>query len=117
MAGVGSAVRTGQSPPVSYWPGGRRRSAPGRPRPVNPRVTFAMALVVHDFAGWRRCGARRQSPLTGFLPRCSFCGKFQDQVKKIIAGPGVFICDECVLLCLDIIGPPTEEQAELVAGA
>lgn len=34
---------------------------------------------------------------------CSFCGKTQDQVKKIIAGPGVYICDECVELCQDII--------------
>lgn len=35
--------------------------------------------------------------------KCSFCGKRQSQVKKIIAGPGVYICDECVLLCNDII--------------
>lgn len=34
---------------------------------------------------------------------CSFCGKAQHQVTKIIAGPGVFICDECVDLCNDII--------------
>ena len=32
--------------------------------------------------------------------RCSFCGKRQDQVKRLIAGPNVFICDECVELCL-----------------
>jgi len=35
--------------------------------------------------------------------RCSFCGKTQDQVKKIIAGPGVFICNECVELCAEIV--------------
>ena len=35
--------------------------------------------------------------------RCSFCGKTQDQVTKLIAGPGVYICDECVELCSDII--------------
>lgn len=35
--------------------------------------------------------------------RCSFCGKTQDQVNKLIAGPGVYICDECVELCSDII--------------
>jgi hypothetical protein len=35
--------------------------------------------------------------------RCSFCGKSQTEVKKLIAGPGVFICDECVELCLPII--------------
>lgn len=35
--------------------------------------------------------------------RCSFCGKQQDEVRKLIAGPGVFICDECIELCSDII--------------
>ncbi len=35
--------------------------------------------------------------------KCSFCGKVQDQVKKLIAGPGVYICDECVELCTEII--------------
>jgi hypothetical protein len=40
--------------------------------------------------------------------RCSFCGKFQYQVKRLIAGPGVFICDECVMLCIDIIAPAEE---------
>lgn len=34
---------------------------------------------------------------------CSFCGKSQHEVKKLIAGPTVFICDECVILCVDII--------------
>ena len=40
----------------------------------------------------------KESPL-----RCSFCGKTQDEVKKIIAGPSVYICDECIELCNDII--------------
>jgi ATP-dependent Clp protease ATP-binding subunit ClpX len=35
---------------------------------------------------------------------CSFCGKSQHKVRKLIAGPTVFICDECVELCMDIIG-------------
>lgn len=34
---------------------------------------------------------------------CSFCGKWQDEVKKLIAGPTTFICDECVILCFDIL--------------
>ncbi len=34
---------------------------------------------------------------------CSFCGKGQKEVKKLIAGPTVFVCDECVELCMDII--------------
>ncbi len=41
--------------------------------------------------------------------RCSFCGKSQDEVKKIVAGPGVYICNECVDLCKQII---TQELAE-----
>ncbi|NLK08662.1 MAG: AAA domain-containing protein, partial [Firmicutes bacterium] len=35
--------------------------------------------------------------------KCSFCGKVQEQVKKLIAGPGVYICDECIELCNEII--------------
>jgi len=38
------------------------------------------------------------------IPSCSFCGKTQAEVKKLIAGPTVYICDECVELCNDIIG-------------
>ena len=37
------------------------------------------------------------------LYRCSFCGKSQTEVKTLVAGPGVFICDECVQLCQEII--------------
>ena len=36
-------------------------------------------------------------------PRCSFCNKTQDQVRKLIAGPNAFICDECVDICMEII--------------
>ena len=46
--------------------------------------------------------------------RCSFCGKHQDQVAKIIAGPGAYICNECVHLCMDILenmNPPEEQLA------
>lgn len=35
--------------------------------------------------------------------KCSFCGKSQEQVRKLIAGPNVYICDECVGLCTDIV--------------
>ena len=35
--------------------------------------------------------------------KCSFCGKSQDHVKKLIAGPGVYVCDECVDLCNEIL--------------
>ena len=40
--------------------------------------------------------------------RCSFCGKMQEQVKRIIAGPGCYICDECVALCNRIIAEAQE---------
>ena len=43
----------------------------------------------------------------------SFCGKNQDQVKRLIAGPGVYICDECIELCSDIIADEFEETVEL----
>jgi ATP-dependent Clp protease ATP-binding subunit ClpX len=46
----------------------------------------------------------------GDLLKCSFCGKSQKQVKKLIAGPGVYICDECIDLCNEII---IEELAEI----
>ncbi|MFP3712855.1 ATP-dependent Clp protease ATP-binding subunit ClpX [Puerhibacterium sp. TATVAM-FAB25] len=47
------------------------------------------------------------------LLKCSFCGKSQKQVKKLIAGPGVYICDECIDLCNEIIEEELNEAAEL----
>ncbi|MEK5325210.1 ATP-dependent protease ATP-binding subunit ClpX [Aeribacillus sp. FSL M8-0254] len=46
--------------------------------------------------------------------KCSFCGKTQDQVRKLVAGPGVYICDECIELCTEIVEEElgTEEEAE-----
>lgn len=46
---------------------------------------------------------------------CSFCDKNQYEVQKLIAGPDVFICDECIEICVDIIKEETKEKAELVA--
>jgi len=48
----------------------------------------------------------------GKLLYCSFCGKSQHEVRKLIAGPSVFICDECVELCNDIIREELEESSE-----
>lgn len=57
--------------------------------------------------------------------RCSFCNKSQRDVKKLIAGPTVYICDECVDICLDIISedvrksfeaPEGQEEADLTPG-
>jgi ATP-dependent Clp protease ATP-binding subunit ClpX len=49
----------------------------------------------------------------GDLLKCSFCGKSQKQVKKLIAGPGVYICDECIDLCNEIIEEELSEPPEL----
>jgi len=48
----------------------------------------------------------------GKLLYCSFCGKSQHEVRKLIAGPSVFVCDECVELCNDIISEELEDRAE-----
>jgi ATP-dependent Clp protease ATP-binding subunit ClpX len=50
---------------------------------------------------------------TSDLLKCSFCGKTQKQVKKLIAGPGVYICDECIDLCNEIIVEELSETAAL----
>lgn len=44
--------------------------------------------------------------------KCSFCGKIQDQVKKLVAGPGVYICDECIELCNEIIEEELNEEMD-----
>jgi ATP-dependent Clp protease ATP-binding subunit ClpX len=49
----------------------------------------------------------------GDLLKCSFCGKSQKQVKKLIAGPGVYICDECIDLCNEIIEEELAEGSEV----
>ncbi|WNV88373.1 ClpX C4-type zinc finger protein [Umezawaea sp. Da 62-37] len=55
-------------------------------------------------------------PESVFPPRCSFCGKAAAEVRKMIAGPGLYICDECVAKCDDIlagdVGPPDERVPE-----
>ena len=50
---------------------------------------------------------------SGDLLKCSFCGKSQKQVKKLIAGPGVYICDECIDLCNEIIEEELQESSEV----
>ena len=52
---------------------------------------------------------RRSANVNGL--RCSFCGKSQDEVKKLIAGPAVYICDECIELCIEIIEEEYEKEA------
>ena len=53
---------------------------------------------------------------SGDLLKCSFCGKSQKQVKKLIAGPGVYICDECIDLCNEIIEEELSESTDVGFG-
>ena len=48
---------------------------------------------------------------------CSFCGKSQDEVRKLIAGPTVYICDECIDLCNDIIAEECDQEDTLAASS
>ncbi len=59
---------------------------------------------------------KNSSGESGKLLYCSFCGKSQHEVRKLIAGPSVFICDECVELCNDIIREEVQEQTSSVSG-
>ena len=47
---------------------------------------------------------------------CSFCGKSQDEVKKLIAGPSVYICDECIQLCNEIIAEEYSQESDKDGG-
>lgn len=49
--------------------------------------------------------------------KCSFCGKTQDQVRRLIAGPSVYICDECIELCSEIISDEFEENVQIDLGS
>ncbi len=55
---------------------------------------------------------KRSGEDKGKLLYCSFCGKSQHEVRKLIAGPSVFICDECVDLCNDIIREEVQEAQD-----
>jgi len=52
----------------------------------------------------------KESANVASILHCSFCGKSQDEVRKLIAGPTVYICDECIELCNEIIAEETEEE-------
>ena len=52
----------------------------------------------------------------GEFLKCSFCGKTQKQVRKLIAGPGVYICDECIDLCNEIIEEEFSEPSDVSFG-
>jgi len=58
-------------------------------------------------------GKRPEAEEPGKTYTCSFCGKSQDEVRKLIAGPTVYICDECIDLCNDIIAEEVDHEAQL----
>jgi len=70
--------------------------------------------IVEEAGGSRRW-VRIRDPKRGREPLlvCTFCGKSQKQVKKLIAGPGVYICNECVTLASDVIGSGRAARTEL----
>jgi len=57
---------------------------------------------------------RHSSPANEPL-RCSFCTKSQNEVRKLVAGPKVYICDECIELCNDILAEEREEESRETA--
>jgi hypothetical protein len=69
---------------------------------IETTVTEALSAVLHEHPGAQ-----------GASLGCSFCGKKQAEVAKLIAGPSVYICDECIHLCSDIIA---EERRTAAAG-
>jgi hypothetical protein len=58
-------------------------------------------------------GKRPKAEESGKTYTCSFCGKSQDEVRKLIAGPTVYICDECIDLCNDIIAEEVDQEEQL----
>ena len=56
--------------------------------------------------------SQNENKKSDFL-KCSFCGKSQNQVRKLIAGPGVYVCDECIDLCNEIIDEELKEEKEV----
>jgi hypothetical protein len=78
---------------------------------VSPDASVLVATIVTVaciYAAWwalrrGRAAPARSATEDNLLLVCSFCGKNQDEVRKLIAGPKVYICDECIDLCNDII--------------
>jgi hypothetical protein len=61
----------------------------------------------------QRIAARKEyAHREGVKLTCSFCGKFQLEVRKLIAGPGVFICDECISICSDLLAEEAKKQGQ-----
>jgi len=79
----------------------------GRDEPYN--FTNSETIIPTSVRARERNVERRRDESNGNLC-CSFCGKSQKEVKKLIAGPTVYICDECIALCNDIIAEEVEKD-------
>ena len=98
------------SPGHRTWPGSRRARGSVSTTATRAGLVFRVAFATSRSGKSGRDGSSRDTcRRDGDLLKCSFCGKSQKQVKKLIAGPGVYICDECIDLCNEII---EEELAE-----
>lgn len=74
----------------------------GSPKPAVDATMIETLIRERDEARKERDDANKA--LSAIRPlTCSFCGKSQHDVKKLVAGPTVFICDECIRICMDIV--------------
>jgi len=100
-----------RTPSGPAGPNPRGCSRAGASEKASPSSAFD--LEVHRAAPTRpSADCRRETrarPRYHEAVKCSFCGKTHDEVKRLIAGPSVYICDECVMLCVDVV----EEQASV----
>ncbi len=74
--------------------------------PSRPRIAGSGAdLDLEGYSGEGQMPSQHETPTERRrkFTRCSFCGKGQDQVHKLVAGPGVFICDQCIRLCNEVL--------------
>ena len=76
-----------------------------------PLVLGALLAVAALTAVTVRLQMGRRERVPKGEPSCSFCGKDRDQVRKLIAGPTCFICDECIDLCNDIIAEEQDKES------
>jgi ATP-dependent Clp protease ATP-binding subunit ClpA len=74
-----------------------------RAQRVLSHLGVSMAAIRKGLDGYVGPGKRRRRKRGKADLACSFCGKSQKQVKKLIAGPGVYICNECIDLCNEIV--------------
>ena len=78
-------------------------------------ITFsailAAALVIWAVASIAKASAKTPKERPSNSTFCSFCGKSHAEVRKLIAGPGVYICDSCVTVCKNILDKKLEEES------